>query len=622
MAFNPDEYLNSKSGDNSNSAGFDPDAYLASLTPKQPKDSDISGAAQAGLEHFGNAASFGYMPQIQGIASQIAPDPNADLDAKLRAQGFKVEVNKPTYVQDRDAYIKHLQDQEKEHPLASAAGTVGGALASGIATSGLTPINAATRMGRIGQAMRAGAVVGAVSNPGDTEGKVADGIQLNDRLLNAGGGALVGGATQGTIEGLSAASKAATNIASTLTNKAEERAFKSSGAMLKDYRNAASKDRINTIGRYMIDNGLVKPGMSVSDIADAADKLQAQHGAAIGDILDRLDQSGAAAPSHSDLAGEIEKQAVPMKDMNTAKPTYNALQDMATDIRTMGKGADGSDVPGSFNGAQKVKTFISDQINKSGGWNTPNPSEKNLALRDAYSTVNGMIENSADKAASSFGDNDLLQSYMGNKSGYRNALEVAKIAKDRSLRQNANNFFSIGDKIGAGTGFAAGFASGHDMEDRLKKGVQGAALGYGANIAATHGAPLVSNLLDSAGKKLAGTPLQDIGEMMSPALKASERTPIAASLAEGVASSPKLDRSYALMNVADRNQQDRNPSNLKGEDKWAQSGLDNLGITDQDAAKKILNSKEGKRLLIEASDLPANSKRLQAIKLQLQGRGK
>lgn len=54
---------------------------------------------------------------------------------------------------------------------------------------------------------------------------------------------------------------------------------------------------------------------------------------------------------------------------------------------------------------------------------------------------------------------------------------------------------------------------------------------------------------------------------------------------------------------------------LKGEALWISRGLNKLGISD---SSKIKNSKEGKRLLIEASDLPEGSKRLQTIKNQLQ----
>lgn len=55
-----------------------------------------------------------------------------------------------------------------------------------------------------------------------------------------------------------------------------------------------------------------------------------------------------------------------------------------------------------------------------------------------------------------------------------------------------------------------------------------------------------------------------------------------------------------------------------GPDRWARSGLERLGIQGE-LANQLLQSREGKRLLIEASDLPAGSKRLQTILKQIQG---
>lgn len=60
----------------------------------------------------------------------------------------------------------------------------------------------------------------------------------------------------------------------------------------------------------------------------------------------------------------------------------------------------------------------------------------------------------------------------------------------------------------------------------------------------------------------------------------------------------------------------REPSELKGEALWISNGLDKLGISEESAAN-IQNSKAGKRLLIEASDLPMGSKKLELIKKQI-----
>lgn len=55
-----------------------------------------------------------------------------------------------------------------------------------------------------------------------------------------------------------------------------------------------------------------------------------------------------------------------------------------------------------------------------------------------------------------------------------------------------------------------------------------------------------------------------------------------------------------------------------GPERWARSGLEKLGISDQELASRLLQSKEGKRLLIEASDLPKGSPRLMRIMDQIE----
>jgi len=56
----------------------------------------------------------------------------------------------------------------------------------------------------------------------------------------------------------------------------------------------------------------------------------------------------------------------------------------------------------------------------------------------------------------------------------------------------------------------------------------------------------------------------------------------------------------------------------RGEDRWAQTGLQKLGIDDPALTKKLLESKEGRRLLIEASDLPAGSQAMKRIQDKIQ----
>ncbi len=139
-------------------------AQIAS--PSQPKSSR---PVEAGIESFGQAATAGYLPQLQAGVSQAIPSPSQSVDEKLRQQGFQINQPEDSYISNRDRFIQRGKQLSEENPEASLAGT-----AAGIGASMLVPGGAA---GGIGKAALRGAAQGALYNPGDEEGKV-DALQL------------------------------------------------------------------------------------------------------------------------------------------------------------------------------------------------------------------------------------------------------------------------------------------------------------------------------------------------------------------------------------------------------------------------------------------------------------
>lgn len=77
----------------------------------------------------------------------------------------------------------------------------------------------------------------------------------------------------------------------------------------------------------------------------------------------------------------------------------------------------------------------------------------------------------------------------------------------------------------------------------------------------------------------------------------------------------------ALKRVADSRQgSDREPAGTpaRGAQAWMQKGLENLGIASNPAAQRLFQTREGRALLIEASDLPEGSPKLMRIKNKIQ----
>jgi hypothetical protein len=87
----------------------------------------------------------------------------------------------------------------------------------------------------------------------------------------------------------------------------------------------------------------------------------------------------------------------------------------------------------------------------------------------------------------------------------------------------------------------------------------------------------------------------------------------------GTAAASKLATDTARKVAGDESEPERRPSGIPkgGPDRWARTGAERLGISGLEA-ESLMQSKRGKQLLIEASDLKPGSKRLQSIKEQIQ----
>lgn len=195
---------------------FDPNKpFEAVKTPTGP------GAAQAFLEHFGDAGTLGYLPQLQAGTERLrhgidlaaaklglGPDTPEMVDEKLKAQGFSINQPEDSYVSLRDANRKRMTQESEAHPYASKAGTIAGIGAGMVLAPGGATAKSASALERFVRAAKAGAAYGAAANPGDVEGEI-DPLQLGDRTANAVKGAGIGLAAQGLVEAVPGAVKLA-----------------------------------------------------------------------------------------------------------------------------------------------------------------------------------------------------------------------------------------------------------------------------------------------------------------------------------------------------------------------------------------------------------------------------
>jgi len=436
-----------------------------------------------------------------------------------------------------------------------------------------------------------------------------EGESVSDKIERAKSGGKLAAGIQVAAESLPVVGKTLGRLPGKLSKWAEERAFKASGAMLKDYRKAHGNDRIQAIGRYMLDNGLVKPGMSVDDIAEAAGNLEGKHGKELGNILNQLDDAEIAmkaggqsvGSSRDEIAKKLESDLIRPQNLPGVNDENKVLQELIDEFRS---GSSGEKL--GILDSQDMKEAIGKQINWKRLLDADIPVKEQF-YRRLYTALKEAQESQAGQVAEKTGQ----ANYVATKSAYQNDKDLKKISEDQALRQKANRFFSPSDWGSAATGAMVGAASGDDIESKLKNAAVGATLGGVNKLRRKYGTPLVSQGLDVAGMALS-KPMARVARSTAPL--AESGSGIAASVVHSI-NSPSKGSQMSKVASGDDREQNRAPA--KGEAAWISRGMEKLGISGP-MADQLKQSKEGKRLLIEASDLEAGNPRMKKIKEQIQ----
>ena len=562
--FDPQTYISQKQSQ------FDPSVYIAQKTKQNtPPETSWTDKAQTGLENFGQAATAGYLPNLQAASEKMniakflfpASDPSR-VDEMLRAKGVNVQnAPEPSYVDLRDENIKRIQEESARNPGSALTGQLGGLVASAplygkalglvpglgagaeaesVNTAGGRALQTAGNvLKNTAQAAGGGALMGAVQNPGDTEGELSS-LQVPERLKNAGTGALIGGVTGAVTSGIKSASDFIFNTPERLEDWAQLKAAKSAGMMLKDYRqmNARSpsfdpESRIKEVGQARIDNGLVKPGATFDDVAEKSLDLKQKAGKIIGDTY----QTAVDALSNldpSDLTPDMRKSLVqtaltPVKWAKQLAKQFGGVLDKEGTVITPGELTGKAGGTAALSGVQSTldelaqngenvniqklqefKAGLDDLINynKRMG-DTP---LKNQYLSKIRNFVSSKIEGRIDALDNVLGSDQLGTLKQANKD-YGIWSEVNRISQDRVNREAANRFASLTDTLAAGSGAGSGAVVGammggdeHKLSGAIKGGAAGLGLGLVNNMARRYGNPMAVNAASSGANLLNAVP--------------------------------------------------------------------------------------------------------------------
>ena len=595
--------------------------YRPAATPAEPEVE--GGAPQAALEGAGQSITLGYLPQLQakaqpvvdrvmnagiGVANKLGLTDLQELPADKLAPIEQLTENGADYISARDKNISRQQEQAKIHPVATMGGQ-----AAGIVTTSLIPgkfiaqgVKGAGGVASVLKGVATGAAEAAVLNPGDKQGEYNP-MQVAERLDNAKYGAAFGGVGAGAAKTISAGVSGAKKLAEGL-------AFKSSGAMLKDFRAASSRGKVQDLGRFMLDR-VIKAGDTVDDIAAKSEQLKNEAGQEIGRIYKSvLEEAG--DPTTWVKVPPAQKSALAMTGF---KPAAQKAEIVSSIEKTLGDSPNKKAAMAFINeylddlgakygndldvvASNKIKGDIDKAINYSKrAQDLPEKQEALLVLRNH---IRDQIESHIDALDNILGSSKVKELRAANKV-FGAASEIENIAFDRMQRESANNLFSLNDRIfGAATtagGAVTGAALGGDAESAAK----GAAIGLvgmaGSRAARRIGTAGAAKALDAVAKRpgMAGAPAA------------------VASIASKVANEPKYEKSSAPA-PTDMIAKESAPISagavqpLKGEAKWAAEGARKLG---ESAELKGVDLKDPKlrRLLIQASDLKPGSPAMKRV---------
>lgn len=326
-----------------------------------------------------------------------------------------------------------------------------------------------------------GGAVGTAAGPIGTIGGAALGAGAGKALENIGEKYLLGeektrpeiyiGPAVETLKGAAAEmggqliGPAAKNIqesaAKSLEKISNTQAFKQTGAMLKDFRQASDKGMVDKLGKFIKENNLAPVGSSFETVAKRANDLRKQAGA-------KLDQIYSSAVETAPQFLERQTGFNPVRDRNEIISTVkDALKNKEGAGKAVSRLETYLDELAENYGnivldpktANEIKGSIDDVINYS-----RNPLSKEPITEIAFSKTRGLLEKKiakdVDFLGEQIGNKEFAQALRDANKEYGYSTQINKIAFDRINRENANKLFGLTDTIAGSAAATMGALKG------------------------------------------------------------------------------------------------------------------------------------------------------------------
>jgi len=553
------------------------------------QESEKIPAYVSAIRKLTQGATAGFSDEIAGAGEAIGRSVGlkglgGPMNEIERAEGgptLNLEVLKKAYEQGRNYERELLIQDSKDNPGISTVAEIGGAI--------LSPVN---KIAKGASLLKQGAAIGGITGLGNSEAEDAKGM-----LVDTATGAAIGG-TVGKVA--DKASKVIGNSAKAVSKKsgdlAESFAARAVGAERATIKKLG-KDTVKEVGRYALDEKLLTPLSSTDDVIARNAANKAKGGAKMDEVYSAIDDAGASTFNPLDVASKLDEKLGGFYRSPINQGETRQLENTLESIL----------MRGDKNVSLKEAQVLKQELGKVANWkNNLNITDKEKMAREAYGIVNQSIDEATEAGAKSINRLGLDKTLKTGKKLYGNASNAEQLLTNKGAREQGNQLFGITDAVtatGAG-GYAAvtGDLVTAGVAMLAKKGLQR----FGSQSAAL--------TLDKISKTLATSP--KFAQLQSQNPKAFQ------ALVQKLSNEANGPGSVlSKPGKSDNEKPDQEESRpLKGSEKWANDGVEKLKSHDKSGAlsnpkviEKIMNSKEGKSLLIAASDLKPNSKAMDQL---------
>jgi hypothetical protein len=414
------------------SAGWDAE-------PPKPEELKKTSPLVSGVRKFVQGGSAGFSDELAGAVEGAGKvvglkglgGPMKDIKIDEDGPSLKMDDLRAAYRRARDKERDSLKKDSAENPSVSGIAELGGAV--------LSPVNKIMPGSSIA---KQGAAIGAITGLGGSEGE-----DLAETATDVATGGLLGGAIGKVADKASPLIQRASVRAKDVAERIAAKALGAERGSLKKI----GLDRAKEAGRQALDNGLISPFNDTDKMISKNAALKGKGAGKMNEVYKTIDDAGASTVNPQKLAEKVNEELGGFWRSPINKSQSTQLDNTLESIL----------VRGDNNIPMKEAQALKEELKKVANWEKKlDLTDKERMARDAYKIVSNAIDESADAGAKTVGKAGLGDTLKEGKKIYGNAKTAERFLKNKSDRENGNNFISLTDFIAGGGAASYGGATG------------------------------------------------------------------------------------------------------------------------------------------------------------------